>query len=85
MTDMSVNTTRHLIADIEKLREHVGVERLLLLEMLARRQGRAKRWAPTARTAAASSWPKVVLPLTVKQSIDTDDFKRPWRDSRCRK
>ena len=26
-TDMSVNTTRHLIADMERLREHLGIER----------------------------------------------------------
>lgn len=29
-TDMSVNTTHHLVADMEKLREHLGVERWLL-------------------------------------------------------
>lgn len=28
--DMSVNTTQHLIADMERLREHLGVERWLL-------------------------------------------------------
>ncbi|GLY63435.1 prolyl aminopeptidase [Amycolatopsis taiwanensis] len=30
-TDMSVNTTEHLIADMELLREHLGIERWLLL------------------------------------------------------
>jgi proline iminopeptidase len=29
-TDMSVNTTEHLLADMERLREHLGVERWLL-------------------------------------------------------
>ena len=29
-TDMSVNTTVHLIADMERLREHLGIERWLL-------------------------------------------------------
>lgn len=29
-TDMSVNTTHHLIADMEKLREHLGIDRWLL-------------------------------------------------------
>jgi proline iminopeptidase len=29
-TDMSVNTTAHLIADMERLREHLGIERWLL-------------------------------------------------------
>jgi proline iminopeptidase len=29
-TDMSVNTTHHLIADMERLREHLGIERWLL-------------------------------------------------------
>ncbi|WP_375430007.1 prolyl aminopeptidase [uncultured Friedmanniella sp.] len=29
-TDMRVNTTQHLIADMERLREHLGVERWLL-------------------------------------------------------
>ena len=29
-TDMSVNTTDHLIADMERLREHLGIERWLL-------------------------------------------------------
>ena len=29
-TDMSVNTTEHLLADMERLREHLGIERWLL-------------------------------------------------------
>src|SRR3954471_17577077 len=29
-TDMSVNTTWHLVADMERLREHLGIERWLL-------------------------------------------------------
>ena len=29
-TDMSVNTTHHLIADMERLREHLGIERWLV-------------------------------------------------------
>jgi proline iminopeptidase len=29
-TDMSVNTTHHLLADMEKLREHLGIDRWLL-------------------------------------------------------
>ncbi|HSL64789.1 MAG TPA: prolyl aminopeptidase [Gaiellaceae bacterium] len=29
-TDMSANTTRHLLADMERLREHLGVDRWLL-------------------------------------------------------
>ena len=29
-TDMSVNTTHHLIADMERLREHLGIDRWLL-------------------------------------------------------
>ncbi len=32
--DMSVNTTHHLIADIERLREHLGVEKLAALRRL---------------------------------------------------
>src|SRR5690348_1265228 len=32
-TDLSVNTTRHLIRDIERLREHLGIERWLVLGM----------------------------------------------------
>ena len=30
VTDMSVNTTEHLLADMERLREHLGIERWLL-------------------------------------------------------
>lgn len=30
MTDLSVNTTHHLVADIERLREHLGIERWLV-------------------------------------------------------
>lgn len=30
VTDMSVNTTHHLIADMERLREHLGIGRWLL-------------------------------------------------------
>jgi proline iminopeptidase len=29
-TDMSINTTEHLLADMERLREHLGIERWLL-------------------------------------------------------
>jgi proline iminopeptidase len=30
-TDLSVNTTQHLIADLERLREHLGIDRWLVL------------------------------------------------------
>ena len=29
-TDMTANTTHHLVADMERLREHLGIERWLL-------------------------------------------------------
>ena len=29
-TDMGVNTTEHLLADMERLRQHLGIERWLL-------------------------------------------------------
>jgi proline iminopeptidase len=29
-TDMSTNTTHHLVADMERLREHLGIQRWLM-------------------------------------------------------
>ena len=49
-TDMSVNTTAHLIADMERLREHLGIERWLLLRRVVGLDAdpRLRRAAPAA-------------------------------------
>jgi proline iminopeptidase len=47
-TDMSVNTTHHLIADMERLREHLSVERWLLF---------GASWGSTLSLAYAEQYP----------------------------
>jgi proline iminopeptidase len=67
-TDMSVNTTHHLIADLERLREHLGVERWLL---------NGGSWGSTLILAYAQRFPErvseiVLMGVTVTRRSDTD-------------
>jgi proline iminopeptidase len=66
--DMSVNTTHHLIADMEKLREHLGVERWLLY---------GGSWGSTLILAYAERFPEhvseiVLLGVTVGRHGEID-------------
>jgi proline iminopeptidase len=67
-TDMSTNTTEHLIRDMEQLREHLGVDRWLL---------RGASWGSTLALAYAERHPTrvseiVLASVTVSQRTDID-------------
>ena len=53
-TDMGVNTTHHLIADMERLREHLGVDRWLLF---------GGSWGATLSLAYAEQFPERVTEI----------------------
>ncbi|HEY0639621.1 MAG TPA: prolyl aminopeptidase [Pseudonocardiaceae bacterium] len=55
-TDMSVNTTWHLVADMERLREHLGVDRWLLF---------GGSWGSTLMLAYAQRYPERVSELVI--------------------
>jgi proline iminopeptidase len=55
-TDMSVNTTHHLLADMERLREHLGIERWLLY---------GGSWASTLILAYAIRQPERVTEIVL--------------------
>jgi proline iminopeptidase len=55
-TDLAVNTTWHLVADIERLREHLGVERWLLAGV---------SWGVTLALAYAEAHPERVSELVL--------------------
>ena len=66
--DMSVNTTHHLIADMEELREHLGVERWLLY---------GGSWGSTLILAYAERYPErvseiVILGVTTGRRSEVD-------------
>jgi proline iminopeptidase len=67
-TDMSVNTTQHLLADMERLREHLGVDRWLLF---------GGSWGSTLSLAYAEAYPKrvseiVILAVTTGRHSEID-------------
>ena len=55
-TDMSHNTTEHLLADMERLREHLGIERWLL---------RGGSWGSTLILAYAERYPHRVSEIVI--------------------
>lgn len=55
-TDMSVNTTEHLLADMERLREHHGIERWLLF---------GGSWGSTLSLAYAERFPERVSEIVI--------------------
>jgi proline iminopeptidase len=66
--DLAVNTTWHLVADIERLREHLGVERWLLLGV---------SWGVTLALAYAETHPErvselVLVGVTLTRRADLD-------------
>lgn len=67
-TDMSVNTTEHLLADMEKLRQHLGVQRWLLY---------GGSWACTLMLAYAQRYPDrvagiIAVGVTLTRADDID-------------
>jgi proline iminopeptidase len=69
MTDMSVNTTEHLLADMERLREHLGIERWLL---------RAWSWGSTLALAYAERHPERVSGLVISGVTTTRRSEIDW-------
>jgi proline iminopeptidase len=66
--DMSLNTTGHLIADMERLREHLGVDKWLL---------RGGSWGVTLSLAYAERYPErvsgmLLLSVTMTRRLEID-------------
>lgn len=67
--DMALNTTRHLIDDIERLREHLGVERWLL---------NGASWGSTLLLAYAQQYPERVSEIVVQAVTTTRRAETDW-------
>jgi proline iminopeptidase len=74
-TDLSVNTTAHLIADIERLREHLGIERWLLNGI---------SWGTTLAVAYAERYPERVseIVLDAVSTAQRDELDWLYRGAR---
>jgi proline iminopeptidase len=70
-TDMSVNTTQHLIDDMERLREHFGVEKWLLM---------GGSWASTLILAYAEQHPERVSEIILMGVTMTRRWEINWLD-----
>lgn len=71
-TDMSVNTTSHLVADLERLREHLDIERWLVLGV---------SWGSTLGLTYALAHPErvsemVLFAVTTTRARDVEWFTR---------
>ncbi|PWU56605.1 prolyl aminopeptidase [Micromonospora sp. S4605] len=67
--DLSVNTTDHLVADIERLREHLGVDRWLVL---------GASWGSTLGLAYAQRHPARVSELVLFSVVTTSRREVEW-------
>ena len=68
-TDLSVNTTGHLLADMERLREHLGVERWLLY---------GGSWGSTLILAHAERHPACVTEIVIAGVTTTRRSEIAW-------
>jgi proline iminopeptidase len=68
-TDMSVNTTWHLIADMERLREHLGIDRWLLF---------GGSWGSTLSLAYAERHPERVSEIILVSVTTTRRLEIDW-------
>lgn len=68
-TDMSVNTTEHLLADMEGLREHLGIERWLLY---------GGSWGSTLILAYAQRHPERVSEIVIPSVTMTRRSEIDW-------
>jgi proline iminopeptidase len=68
-TDMAVNTTDHLIADMERLREHLGIERWLLY---------GGSWGSTLSLAYAERHPERVAAIVLVAVTTTRRSEIDW-------
>ncbi|MGW8952241.1 prolyl aminopeptidase [Streptomyces sp. NPDC055709] len=68
-TDMELNTTEHLIADMEQLREHLDVERWLLF---------GGSWGSTLSLAYAERYPERVSEIVLIDVTSTRRYEIEW-------
>jgi proline iminopeptidase len=68
-TDLAHNTTDHLIADMEQLREHLGIERWLL---------HGGSWGSTLILAYAERYPHRVSEVVIASVTTTRRFEIDW-------
>jgi proline iminopeptidase len=68
-TDMKLNTTEHLIADMERLREHLGVDRWLLF---------GSSWGSTLGLAYAERYPERVSEIVLAAVTSTRRHEIDW-------
>jgi proline iminopeptidase len=68
-TDMTVNTTEHLLADMERLREHLGIERWLLF---------GGSWGSTLILAYAERHPERVTEIVIPGVTTTRRSEIDW-------
>lgn len=68
-TDMSVNTTEHLLADMERLREHLGLERWLLY---------GGSWGSTLILAYAERYPERVSEIVIESVTTSRRCEIDW-------
>ena len=73
-TDLSTNTTHHLISDIERLREHLGVERWLV---------RGASWGVTLGLAYAERHPERVTEMILLSITMTRPADVHWLAHEC--
>ncbi|MGW7066996.1 prolyl aminopeptidase [Streptomyces sp. NPDC054855] len=69
LTDMRRNTTQHLIADMEQLREHLGIERWLLY---------GGSWGSTLLLAYAETYPERVSEIVISAVTTTRRSEIDW-------
>ncbi|MEU3693694.1 prolyl aminopeptidase [Streptomyces narbonensis] len=67
--DMSVNTTAHLVADMERLREHLGIEQWLLY---------GGSWGSTLILAYAEAYPERVTEIVLTAVTTTRRSEIAW-------
>lgn len=67
--DMSVNTTAHLVADMERLREHLGIEQWLLY---------GGSWGATLILAYAEAYPERVTGIVLAAVTTTRRSEIAW-------
>jgi proline iminopeptidase len=68
-TDMAVNTTDHLIGDIEKLREHLGIDRWLVF---------GGSWGSTLALAYAERFPERVSEVVLVAVTTSTRAENDW-------
>jgi proline iminopeptidase len=68
-TDMGVNTTAHLVADLERLREHLGIERWVLT---------GASWGSTLLLAYAERHPERVEAIVITAVTFTRRYEIDW-------